>query len=80
MLVPWSQCYMRTVIKSQYFYEDCCHGAVFFKDCDQGRSLFLRTAIMVIVLITLKIYDFLGLGPYYSALRPYCSKFATKLK
>ena len=36
VLVPWSQFYMRTVIKSQCFYENCCHDrnnflvAVFF--------------------------------------------------
>ena len=34
---------------------------IFSKDCDQGRSLSLKTATMVTVLITLKIYDFLGL-------------------
>ena len=70
VLVPWSQFYMRTVIISQYFYEDCCHD----------RSLFLRTATMVAVLITLKLYDFLGLRSCYSGLRPCCSKFATILK
>ena len=48
VLVPWSQFYMSTVIKSQCFYENCSHG----------RSLFLRTAIMVAILITLKLYDF----------------------
>ena len=47
--------------------------AVFFKNCDQDPDLFLRSATMVAVLITLKIYDFLGL-------RSYCSKFASILK
>jgi len=39
---------MRTVTMSQWFYEDSCHG----------RSLSLRAATRVAVLITLKLYDF----------------------
>ena len=39
------------------FSKDCDQG----EDCDLGRSLFLRIAIMVAILITLKIYAFLGL-------------------
>ena len=57
---------MTTVIKSQCFMKTAARVAVFFKDNEQGRSIFLRTATMVAVLITQKIYDFLGLRAYYS--------------
>ena len=30
VLLPLSQFYMRTVIKSQCFYENCCHDRSFF--------------------------------------------------
>ena len=49
-LLPWSQSFLRTG-----FYEDCCHGRSLFL---RTATIFLRTATMVAVLITLKIYDF----------------------
>ena len=81
--VIWGLWWSRSV-----FMRTAAMIAVIFKDCDQGHSLqkktatclFLRTATMVAVQITLKIYDFLGLRPCYSGLRPCCSKFATILK
>ena len=41
-----------------FFGENCYHGcSVFCEDCDHARSVFVRTAIMVVVLIRLKISE-----------------------